>query len=296
VSEGRPLGRPRGGRGGNAETRGALLVLGAALLWSTGGVGIKTLPEGPLKVAFYRSAFAAVTMLLVFRPRIPRLTPAFLVALASYAACLTTFVVATKWTTAANAIFLQYSGVVWVLLLSPVVLAEPFRARDAGAVAVALGGMTLFFTGQFGHGGRGDIVALLSGVFFAGLVLFLRKERDAGAVAAVTYGNVLTAVMLLPFVRDDLALSGRSAVLLVFLGVFQLAGAYALFLRGLKHVTATKAAIIGMAEPVANPLWVFLLVGERPALLSLLGGAIVLGAIAWRTLSTPTRLAVAPPD
>jgi DME family drug/metabolite transporter len=284
-----------GGR--SAETRGALLVLGAALLWSTGGVGIKTLPEGPLKVAFYRSAFAAVTMLLVFRPGIPRLKPAFLAALASYAACLTTFVVATKWTTAANAIFLQYSGVVWVLLFSPVVLAEPFRARDAGAVAVALGGMTLFFTKQFGHGGRGDIVALLSGVFFAGLVLFLRKERDAGAVAAVTYGNVLTAAMLLPFVRHDLELSGRSVVLLLFLGVFQLAGAYALFLRGLKHVTATKAALIGMAEPVANPVWVFLLMGERPALLSLLGGAVVLGAIGWRTLGASTPATpVAPPD
>jgi DME family drug/metabolite transporter len=272
-------------------------VLAAALLWSTGGVGIKALPDGPLKVAFYRSAFAAVTMLLVFRPRFPRLTPAFLVALASYAACLTTFVVATKWTTAANAIFLQYSGVVWVLILSPVVLAEPFRARDAAAVGVALAGMTLFFTGQFGHGGRGDVVALLSGVFFAGLVLSLRKERDAGAVAAVTYGNVLTAAMLLPFLRGDLALSGRSASILVFLGVFQLAGAYALFLRGLKHVTATKAAIIGMAEPVANPLWVFLFVGERPALLSLAGGAIVLGAIAWRTLgASAPATPVAPPD
>ena len=233
---------------------------------------------------------------MFFRPKVPRLTPGFLVALASYSACLTTFVVATKWTTAANAIFLQYSGVVWVLLLSPAVLKEPFRARDAAAVGVALGGMTLFFAGHFGPGGRGDLLALLSGVFFAGLVLSLRKERDAGAVAAVTYGNVLTAAALFPFVGDDLALSGRSALVLSLLGVFQLAGAYALFLRGLKHVTATRAAIIGMAEPVANPLWVFLLVGERPALLSLLGGAIVLGAIAWRTLSMPAELPVAPPD
>ena len=280
------------------ETLGALFVLGAALLWSTGGVGIKALPESPLKVAFYRSAFAAVTLVVFFRPKVPRLTPGFLVALGSYAACLTTFVVATKWTTAANAIFLQYSGVVWVLLLSPAVLKEPFRGRDAAAVAVALGGMTLFFAGHFGPGGRGDIVALLSGVFFAGLVVYLRKERDAGAVAAVTYGNVLTAVMLFPFVRDDLALSGRSAAILIFLGVFQLAGAYVLFLRGLKHVTATRAAIIGMAEPVANPLWVFLLVGERPAVLSLAGGAIVLGAIAWRTLAgaAAPATAVPPPD
>ena len=91
----------------------------------------------------------------------------------------------------------------------------------------------------------------------------------------------------------------HSAGILVFLGVFQIAGAYTLFLRGLRHVTATRAAILGMAEPVANPLWVFLLLGERPALLSLLGGAVVLGAIAWRTLSAPAlppAAEVAPPD
>lgn len=272
-------------------------MLGAALLWSTGGVGIKALADPALKVAFYRSAFAAATLLLFLRPRAPRLTPAFLVALASYAACLTSFVVATKWTTAANAIFLQYSGVVWVLLLSPAVLKEPFRARDAAAVAIALGGMGLFFAGKFGPGSRGDLVALLSGVFFAALVLSLRKERDEGAVAAVTYGNVLTAAVLLPFVGGNLALSGRSAAILLFLGIVQIAGAYALFLRGLKHVTATRAAILGMAEPVANPFWVFLFLGERPALLSLLGGAVVLGAIAWRTLSAAARTAhVPPPD
>ena len=231
------------------------------------------------------------------RPKVPRLTPGFLVALASYAACLTSFVVATKWTTAANAIFLQYSGVVWVLLLSPAVLDEPFRPRDAIAVAAALGGMGLFFAERLGRGGRGDLVALASGVFFAGLVLFLRKERDAGALAAVTYGNVLTAVVLLPFVAGDMALSAPSAAILLLLGVFQLAGAYALFLRGLKHVTATRAALLGMAEPVANPLWVFLLLGERPAFLSLVGGAVVLGAIAWRTLSAPALTsAVPPPD
>ncbi len=291
-----PIPPAPGGRGGSAETRGALLVLGAALLWSTGGVGIKTLSQGPLTVAFYRSAFAAAALLLFFRPRFPPLTPGFLTALGGYAACLTSFVVATKWTTAANAIFLQYSGVVWILLLSPAVLREPLRRRDAAAVAIALGGMGLFFAGKFGPGSRGDLVGLLSGVFFAVLILSLRRERDAGAVAAVTYGNALTAALLLPFVWKDLALSGRSAVILLFLGVFQLAAAYALFVNGIRHVPATQAAILGMVEPVANPIWVFLLMGERPSLRSLFGGAVVLGAIAWRTLSTPAALPVAPPD
>jgi len=248
-------------------------------------------------VAFYRSAFAALSLLLLFRPRLPRSTPGFLVALSSYAACLTSFVVATKWTTAANAIFLQYSGVVWVLLFSPVVLKEPFRARDAAAVAVALAGIGLFFAGRFGPGGPGDLVALASGVFFAALVRSLRRERNAGAVAAVTYGNVLTAAALLPFVGADLSLSASSGAILLGLGVFQLAAAYALFVEGIRHVAATQAAILGMIEPVANPIWVFLLMGERPALLSLLGGAIVLGAIAWRTLSAPLPVTpVAPPD
>jgi drug/metabolite transporter (DMT)-like permease len=277
--------------------RGALLVLGAALLWSTGGIGVKALADPALKVAFFRSGFAALTLLLLLRPRLPRWTPAFAAALVCYAACLTTFVVATKWTTAANAIFLQYSGVVWVLLFSPVFLREPFRRRDAAAIAFALGGMTLFFVGKFRAGGAGDAMALLSGVFFAGLVLALRSERDAGAEAAVTWGNVLACAALFPFVAGDLALTARSAAILLFLGVFQLAGAYVLFVRGLRHVTATQASLLGMLEPIANPVWVFLFLGERPGIYALAGGAVVLAAIAWRTLGAGAPLAaVAPPD
>jgi len=267
------------------ERRGVLLVAGAALLWSTAGVGIKWIDDPPLKVVFFRSAVAAIVLLLHLRPRL-RITPGFLAGLGCYAACLITFVTATKWTTAANAIFLQYTGVIWVLLLSPLVVKEPLRARDAAAIAVAFVGMALFFLGRFDARGRaGDVVALLSGLFFAGLVLSLRRERGVGAEAVVAWGNVVTALAVLPFVAPDLSLSARSAAVFFFLGVFQLAGAYALFVRGIRHVTATEASLIGMLEPIANPLWVFLLLGERPALISLVGGIVVLGAIAWRTLS-----------
>ena len=248
-------------------------------------------------MAFFRSAFAAAALFLLLRPKLPRLTPAFGVALVSYAACLTTFVVATKWTTAANAIFLQYSGVVWVLLLSPVVLREPFQHRDAIAIAVALGGMALFFVGKFHTGGAGDAMAVLSGAFFASLVLALRMERDAGAEAAVTYGNVLACAALLPFIAGDFHLTGKSVGILLFLGVFQIAGAYVLFIRGLRYVTATQASLFGMLEPIANPVWVFLFLDERPDVYALAGGAVVLGAIAWRTLGAPAAAAkVAPPD
>ncbi|MEO8430462.1 MAG: DMT family transporter [Acidobacteriota bacterium] len=280
--------------------RGTLLIVAAALLWSTGGIGIKAISDPPLKVAFFRSVFAAAALLVFLRPRMPRWSPVFLAALVSYATCLTTFVIATKWTTAANAIFLQYSGVIWVLLLSPFVLREPLRRRDAAAIAVALGGMALFFVGKFHAGGAGDAMALLSGVFFAGLVLSLRSQREGGAEAAVTYGNVLACAALFPFVAGDLSLTGRSAAILAFLGFFQLAGAYFLFVRGLRYVTATQASLIGMLEPVSNPIWVFLFLGERPSVYAIAGGLVVLGAVAWTTLGGPAPAAaassVAPPD
>src|SRR5262249_4073433 len=159
-------------------------------------------------------------------------------------------------------IFLQYAGVVWVLLLSPAVVGEPLRARDAAAVAVALGGMALFFVSRVGPGGRGGLVALASSVFWAGLILPLKPEGGSGAGAWVVWGNVLAVAVLLPFVGADLSLSPGSAAILGFLGVVQLACAYVLFVQGLKLVTATQASLLGMAEPVANPLWVFLFFGE----------------------------------
>src|SRR5262249_6412480 len=213
-------------RGRMSERHGTLAIAAAALLWSTGGAAIKAVDEPALKVACYRAAIAALTLLAVLRPRGWRGTPAFAIAIVSYAGCLTTFVVATKWTTAANAIFLQYSGVVWVLLFSPVVLHEPLRGRDAVAIAIAFVGMAMFFVGELDVGGRaGDLFALLSGVLFAALVLSLRRERERGAEAAVTYGNVLAAVTLLPFVGPTFGVSARSALILAFLGVLQIPAA-----------------------------------------------------------------------
>jgi len=271
------------------RTKGLLLILAAALCWSTGGIGIKAIADSALKVTFYRSLFAAVALLLVFGKKVGRRrfrsAGVFAVAIVSYAACLASFVTATKLTTAANAIFLQYAGVVWVLLLSPVVLHEPMRRRDVAAIAVALGGMALFFLGKLEtRGMSGNVLALVSSVFFAALVLALRREHDA-AESAITWGNILAAVALLPFVRHDLALSPRSFGVLLFLGVVQIALAYLLFVRGLKFVTATQASLTGMLEPVMNPVWVFLFIGERPSGFAVIGAVIVLAAIGWHSLA-----------
>jgi drug/metabolite transporter (DMT)-like permease len=219
-------------------------------------------------------------------------------AVVSYAACLTTFVVATKWTTAANAIFLQYSGVIWVLVFSPMVLGEPLRGRDVVAVVVAFAGMALFFAGRLELNARaGDGVAVLSGICFAAVILSLRGQRDFGAEAAVVYGNLLVTVALLPFVVGRAVPEGRSAAILLALGVFQLALPYVCVVYALRLVTATQAALVGMLEPVANPIWVFLVLGEQPTPLAIVGGAVVLAAVAWRTLAAgPPAAELAPPD
>lgn len=281
--------------------KGILLIVGAALLWSTGGIGIKAVADSALKVTFYRSLFAAIALMLflgrgVWGRRQWKSTAAFAIAIISYGACLTTFVVATKWTTAANAIFLQYAGVVWVLLLSPIVVREPMRARDVIAIAVAMSGMALFFVGRFeARGMAGNAMALVSSVFFAFLILVLRREQRA-AQAAVTWGNVVCALAVLPFVAHDLALTPRSFAVLAFLGVFQIAIAYVLFVRGLAYVTATQASLTGMLEPVSNPIWVFLFLGEIPSVYAIAGALVVLSAIAWHTMSGEPVLDMPAPD
>ena len=283
------------------RTRGTLFIVAASILWSTGGIGIKAVADSGLKVTFYRSLFAAFALMIVLGRNIWgrrqwKSTPAFVIAIISYAACLTAFVIATKWTTAANAIFLQYAGVVWVLLLSPMVLREPMRARDVIAIAVAMSGMALFFVGRFEtRGMAGNGMALVSSVFFAALILVLRREQRA-AQAAVTWGNVVCALAVLPFISRDLALTPRSFAVLAFLGVFQIAIAYVLFVRGLAYVTATQASLTGMLEPVSNPIWVFLFLGENPSAFAIAGALVVLAAIAWHTLGGEPAADLPAPD
>ena len=284
----------------NNHRRGLILIAFAALLWSTGGIGIKAISDSALKVTFYRSLFAAIALMLLFGKRVFarrwRSTAVFAIAIISYGTCLTTFVIATKWTTAANAIFLQYAGVVWVLLFSPLVLREPMRSRDVIAIAVAMCGMALFFIGRFEtRGMAGNLMALTSSVFFAALILALRREHDA-AESAITWGNATLALALLPTVSHDLALNPKSFGVLLFLGVFQIALAYVLFVRGLKFVTATQASLTGMLEPVSNPIWVLLFLGERPSAFAIAGAVVVLAAIGWHTLGGEPATELPAPD
>jgi DME family drug/metabolite transporter len=268
-----------------------LSVAAAATLWSSGGLFIKLAPMPGLTVACGRSLIAAIFYLLVLRPR---MRSAKWTTAIAYAGCVVTFVAATKLTTSANAIFLQYTGPAYVLLLGPWLLDEPFRLIDAICVALSLAGMSLFFVGKVEQGQMlGNGLAALSGVFFAFAVVFLRRDAKRGqgdALPSTTLGNLIAALCTLPWAWQA-HFTGTGVMVLLYLGIVQLGIAYLLFIRGVRHIPAGEASLVSMLEPVLNPVWVFLGYGEKPGVWTLAGGGIVIAAVVIRTLvpaeSTP---------
>ncbi|MCA1829304.1 MAG: DMT family transporter [Myxococcales bacterium] len=264
-----------------------LAVAAAAILWSTGGLFIKLAPMPALAVACGRSLIAGLFYLALLRPnlRLARWSTG-----AAYAGCIVTFVSATKLTTAANAIFLQYTGPAYVLLLSPWILDEALRPIDVACVILSLAGMSLFFVGKVEAGQTfGNVLGVVSGVFFALAIVLLRRDAKSGsgdAVPSTTLGNFIAAAVTLPWALESLpaVATGRGAGVLLYLGIVQLGVAYWLFVRGVRKVPAAEASLISMLEPVLNPVWVLLGTGERPGPWAIGGGFVVVGAVVLRTV------------
>jgi drug/metabolite transporter (DMT)-like permease len=269
-----------------AHTQAVWCLVGAALFWSLGGLLIKWIEWSPLAIVGVRSAIAAVT-LLVLLPR-PRITASLVQwgAAVCYVGTVALFVCATKWTTAANAIFLQYTAPVYIALFSGWLLGEHPSKVDWLLLGLALCGVGLFFLDQITlRGFWGNAFALASGISFAGLAVLLRKQKDGAPADSVILGNVLTAVIFLPFATTA-APSGGGWLGLILLGVFQLGVSYVLFTHGIRRVRALEASLIGTIEPVLNPIWVLLLLGERPQFWALLGGLVVLSVATVRGVLT----------
>ncbi|PYS45363.1 MAG: EamA family transporter [Acidobacteria bacterium] len=262
-----------------------LLVLGAAILWSTGGLFIKATHLSALELSFGRSLLAAITLVVVTRRegfgvnRISALTSVL------YAALLLLFVLATKLTTAANAIFLQYTAPVYVLIFEPIFYKEKFRVRDLATVVACVAGMSLFFVGKLRPQDlSGNLLALASGVCFAFFFLLLRhsKAREVNRASSAIYGNLIVVLLCAPsfFTAARRGISSEDLACVVYLGVVQIGFAYLLFTlamaRGLRSL---DAGIIGYVEPVLNPIWVFLFIGERPSGWAIVGGAIIITSV-----------------
>lgn len=261
-----------------------LLVLAAAILWSTGGLFIKWVTLSGLELSFGRSLLAAITVAIFTRREGFGLNKVTALASVLYAALLLLFVLATKETTAANAIFLQYTAPVYLLIFEPLFYKEKFRSRDLIVVIFCVLGMSLFFVGKLRpQDVTGNFLALGSGFCFACYFLLLRhtKARAVNRASSVIYGNLLLVIIAAPAALKVLPhISRFDAAGIVYLGVVQIGIAYTLFTLAMaRGVRSLDAGIVGYVEPVLNPIWVFLAIGERPTSWAILGGAIIVAAV-----------------
>jgi drug/metabolite transporter (DMT)-like permease len=301
------------------------LVVIAVLLWSTGGLFIKLTTLDAYQVTFFRSLLAGITVIIATRKNGLRINFFGFVCSLIYAILLFLFVWATKHTTAANAIFLQYTAPIYILILSPFVIGEKFHFRDLATVIVCIAGMSLFFVGKLEISDyQGNIAALGSGIFLGLYIMLLRHPKatglpanaassqgsppNEGGVAAasadgvvlserirqpsinpvitVIYGNFMLALVTLPSgIAAIPSLTFTDIFAVSFLGIVQIGISYILFIKGVSGGTRPlDASIIGFIEPLLNPVWVFLFVGEQPSNWAVLGGIIIIATVVIHTL------------
>ncbi len=267
-----------------------LLLIAASVLWSFGGVLIKSVEWSPMAIAGTRSALAAAVLAAYFgwpRAGFSRVQWGAGIACAG---TVIAFVFAVRWTTAANAIFLQYTAPIYVAALSHRLLGERPLRSDWALIGLALAGIALFFlddltfTGTWGIG-----AALFSGACFAAMILMLRRQHEASPGTAILLGNLIAAAVALPWMARGPFPSTAGWLALGVLGVFQLGVSYVLYTVAIRRVTAIEAAVLPLLEPVLTPLWVMLLMGERPGAWALIGATLVLGAVLVRGLLSIMR-------
>lgn len=271
-----------------------LLVVAAAVLWSTGGFFIKWTSLSGLELSFGRSLLAAITVAIFTRREGFGLNTITALTSVLYAALLVLFVLATKQTTAANAIFLQYTAPAYLLIFEPLFYKEKFRSRDLLVVVACICGMSLFFVGQLRpQDVIGNLLALASGLCFACYFLLLRhsKSRKVNRASSVIYGNLLVVLICAPAGLQAIPHMRQLDILSVsYLGVVQIGVAYTLFTAAMaRGVRSLDAGIVGYIEPVLNPIWVFVILGERPSQWALVGGAIIVVALVCHLLVEARR-------
>jgi drug/metabolite transporter (DMT)-like permease len=263
----------------NVRYKAIGMQLTAAVLWSFGGLLIKLVNLNPLAIAGIRSLIASFVILLFLKKSIFQFSWNKLFGAISYASLVILFVSANKATTAANAILLQYSAPIYIAIFGGWLLNEKAKLKDWITILFVVGGMVLFFIDDVSGGSiKGNILAILSGVAMSFNTIFMRRQKDADPLENVFWGGILTAIISIPFMFQAVP-STKSMVGLILLGVFQLGLSYVLYSRAIKRITALEATFLSLAEPLLNPVWVFITVGEIPGKLSMLGGAVVLIAV-----------------
>lgn len=277
------------------RTTHRLQLLGAALLFSTGGAAIKATELNAWQVAGFRSAVAAVAMFLLVPAARRGWTWHVVPVGMAYAATLTLFVTANKLTTSANAIFLQSAAPLYMLIFGPLLLRELVRRRDLAFMAPVVLGLCLFFVGAETPSTQtatnptlGNLLATASGVTWALTLVGLRwmgnrAGGEGSALPTVVAGNIIAFLACAPAAFPVTNAGADDWMAVAYLGVFQIGAAYLLLTAGIRHVPALEASVLLLLEPALNPVWSWLVHGETPGPWSIAGGALILGATLLRT-------------
>lgn len=260
--------------------KGPFLMLTCAALWSIAGIFIKLIPWNSLVIAGWRSLVASFCVLVYIKAtrlpfRFDRLAFAN-----GFFLCLTflLFVSANKLTTAANAIVLQYTAPVYILLLSAVLFHQKVSRADLLAVLFTLGGISLFFFDQLSPGNLvGNLLGVASGLTMACMFLVSSKADDASRMTGILLGHWFTAAIGIPlsFVFDT-PVTGKAVGCILILGIVQLGIPYVLYGLAVRSCPPLVCSLLGTLEPLLNPVWVFLFDGEAPGTFALMGGGLVI--------------------
>lgn len=268
------------------QKRKAMLYMAiCAVLWSIAGIFIKWISWNPLLIAGARSLIAAGILYLFMRKSKIRIkfNKYSIVASFSLSATCIGFVMANKLTTAANAIVLQYTAPIFILLLSAILFKTKIKRSDVFVVLLTTAGIAFFFFDQISPGNiLGNLLAIAAGFTMAVVLVSLGQAADDDSIrmTGVLFAHLLTSLVgFVALFFVDFHTTPIEIVYVVILGVFQLGLSYVFYCLASKHCSPLACSLIGTLEPLLNPLWVFLFVGETPGFYALTGGAIVLIAV-----------------
>lgn len=262
-----------------------LYLILTATLWSTSGLLVKLLDWRPLSIWAGRSAVAFIVFLIYLR-RFPKGKPSWAQAIAGLCFLSTQllFITSNKLTTAANAIFLQYTAPIYIVLLAAWFLDERPERADWVTMGIIFVGLVFFFGDELNLDGMvGNLLALLSGVTLAGMNVAMRAKGQRSPAETIMLGHLAGGILGMPSLLRE-AISLGDLAIIAFLGIFQIGLAFIFYSAAIRHVPAMEATLILTLEPVLNPIWVFLALGETPGPRALIGGIIVVGAVTGRAL------------
>lgn len=258
-------------------TSANIILIIAALMWSIGGLFIKLVDLSPIAITATRSIAAALVFLIYLKKPRWHWNRYFIIGVLSYASMMLLYVFSIRLTTAANAIFLEFTAPIYVVVLGYFILNERITVFDILSMIVIFFGMTLFFIDELSfYGFWGNIMAAIAGVCLGIVTIIIRKEKES-AFQIVLMGNIVTAIVCIPFMFTGIQETVSTDWLIIFtLGIIQLGIPYILYTKALRHVQALDAILVSMIEPILNPFWVYIFIGEKMGEWALLGGFLVL--------------------